>query len=265
MDSLFEGEEPPLEKVRAVSSDMTMHYRALSASSDKMRRSGDGNDDFPGARLSSSDRRRGSSGGAGGDKAQMLVWSFCAMVVIGLGNKIFQKLETIPMYNYPNFLNLLTTAAYIPLSFAYVVPATRKGWIREDNFTVPKKDFAVMGFLDSVAGIMQVFAATYLPGSLLVLLLQSAIPVSMALSRGILKTRYHTMQYASAVVVMAGIVIVLAPSLFGASDDDDESGDTTVIWGLVLIASCVPMCLSSIYKEMSLGEVDLDPIYLNAW
>ena len=45
MDSLFEGEEPPLEKVRAVSSDMTVHYRALSASSDKMRRSGDGNDD----------------------------------------------------------------------------------------------------------------------------------------------------------------------------------------------------------------------------
>ena len=67
---------------------------------------------------------------------QALVWSFCAMVVIGLGNKIFQKLQTIPMYNYPNFLNLLTTFMYIPLSFAYVIPAIKKGWIREDNLAV---------------------------------------------------------------------------------------------------------------------------------
>jgi len=36
-----------------------------------------------------------------------------------------------------------------------------------------------MGFLDCLAGIMQIFAATYLPGSLIVLLTQSAIPISM--------------------------------------------------------------------------------------
>jgi hypothetical protein len=28
----------------------------------------------------------------------MLVISFVAMIFVGLGNKIFQKLETIPMY-----------------------------------------------------------------------------------------------------------------------------------------------------------------------
>jgi hypothetical protein len=33
------------------------------------------------------------------------------------------------MYNYPNFLNLLTTFAYIPLSFAYIIPALRYGRI----------------------------------------------------------------------------------------------------------------------------------------
>ena len=55
--------------------------------------------------------------------------SFLAMVFIGSMNKIFNKLETGPMYNYPNFLNLLTTFMYIPLSFAYVIPAIRAGWI----------------------------------------------------------------------------------------------------------------------------------------
>ena len=40
-----------------------------------------------------------------------LLLSFAVMVFVSLANKVFQKLETIPMYNYPNFLNLLTTFA----------------------------------------------------------------------------------------------------------------------------------------------------------
>ena len=33
---------------------------------------------------------------------------FLLMILIGSANKIFSKLQTVPMYNYPNFLNLLT-------------------------------------------------------------------------------------------------------------------------------------------------------------
>lgn len=32
---------------------------------------------------------------------------------------------------------------------------------------------------------------------------------------------------------------------------------------MVLVASCLPMALSSVYKEIALGESELDPIYLN--
>lgn len=113
-------------------------------------------------------------------------------------------------------------------------------------------------------GSLQVFAATYLPGSLLILLLQSAIPVSMVLSAIILKASYHKTQYAGAVVVCGGIILVLGPELFG-SDDDDDSGSSIIIWSIVLIGSCIPMCLSSVYKEIALGETELDPVYLNAW
>ena len=67
------------------------------------------------------------------------------------------------------------------------------------------------------------------------------------LSATILKQSYHHVQYISAVIVMAGIFTVLAPSLFGGSDD---GGGNTLLWGVVLIASCIPMCLSSIYKEV---------------
>jgi hypothetical protein len=37
-----------------------------------------------------------------------------------------------------------------------------------------------------------------------------------------------------------------------------------ILWSGVMILSCLPMTLSSIYKEMVLGG-DLDPIYRNGW
>eukprot|EP00980_Cylindrotheca_fusiformis_P003313 scaffold746_cov123-Cylindrotheca_fusiformis.AAC.1 len=39
----------------------------------------------------------------------------------------------------------------------------------------------------------------------------------------------------------------------------------TILWSLVVIVSCIPMTLSSLYKEMTLDRVELDPVYLNGW
>lgn len=44
----------------------------------------------------------------------MLIFSFVVMVFVGLGNKIFNKLQTLPMHDYPYFLSLLTTFIYVP-------------------------------------------------------------------------------------------------------------------------------------------------------
>ena len=187
---------------------------------------------------------------------KMLAIVFVAMIFVGLGNKVFQKLMTIPMRNYPNFLNLLTTFVYLPTSFAYIIPSIKSGRIPKEQAEMPKKPFFVMGFLDAIAGIMQVFAATYLPGPLLILLSQAAIPMSMLITRYLLKAKYNIFQYFGALVVGAGIVVVLAPTL---------SGSGSVLWAFVMIFSTIPMSLSSVYKEIALGETELDPIFLNGW
>ncbi|KAF1318175.1 Drug/metabolite transporter, partial [Globisporangium splendens] len=132
-----------------------------------------------------------------------------------------------------------------------------------DQRSIPKHKFAIMGGLDSVSGIMQVFAATYLGGSLIILLGQAAIPVSMIISSVLLKTKYSVYQYIGAVVVSVGLLIVLGPSLSGNGGGGDTH--TIVFWSVVMIVSCVPMCLSSVYKEKALGEAELDPVYLNGW
>lgn len=63
--------------------------------------------------------------------------------------------------------------ADIPVSFAYILPMMRYGnAITPEQTSVPKKVFAVMGALDGLSGIMQIFASTYLGGSLIILLTQ---------------------------------------------------------------------------------------------
>ncbi len=187
------------------------------------------------------------------DKAdnKTLAAVFIGMVVVGLGNKVFNKLMTIPMYNYPNFLNLLTSFVYIPVCFSYIIPMAKYGYIPQEQFEVPKKSFAIMGALDALASIMQIFGATYLPGPLIILLLQAAIPVSMVISRYLVNAQYNMYQYFGALIVAGGIMIVLAPSLTGGG---------SIIWAIVLILSTVPMTLSSVYKEIALGETELDAV-----
>ena len=181
--------------------------------------------------------------------------------------------------------------------------------------------------------IRQTFAAVYLPGPLLVLLPQAAIPFSMAFSNRMQGETFRILQYIGAIIVLLGIVVVLEPllshrhapdflcqatnveeycticqieltkeaclahqqsqhheddpmvsfsnNILGTNHtndvsicewvrpvdtDDGGNGESLVMfWSIVLILSCVPMSISSIYKEMILKEIDLDAIYLNGW
>lgn len=46
-------------------------------------------------------------------------------------------------------------------------------------------------------------------------------------------------------------MIVLVPSITGGG---------SVLWAIMLIVSTVPMALSSVYKEIALGETELDAV-----
>jgi hypothetical protein len=211
-------------------------------------------------------------------KQRMLIISFLLLLVVGLGNKIFQKLQTGPMQNYPYFLGLVVTFFYIPLSFAYIWPMILCGSaITKEQRQIPWYKFAVMGILDGIAGLMQSFAVNYIPsGSLIVLLYQAAIPISMVISKLILKVKYAIHNYVGASIVVVGLIVVLVPSFVNpASSSSACGGDSSggggpsqaliAIWCAVLIASCIPMTLSSVYKEKALGEVEIDVVYMNGW
>jgi uncharacterized membrane protein len=197
---------------------------------------------------------------------KVLAIAFVMMIVFQLGNRIFGKLQTFPMHNYPLFMNMMSSVIYVPLSFLYILPVQwfTKDIITKDQTNIPKYQFAVMGFLDSVAGIMAVFAINYITNSsIIVLVQQSAIPISMVISRITLNARYTMNQYIGAGIVLLGIGAVLLPTFFAPASA--AAGSSQLPWIALLIFSCIPMCLSSVYKEKALGEVDIDVIYMNGW
>jgi hypothetical protein len=68
-----------------------------------------------------------------------------------------------------------------------------------------------MALFDALTAIMLVMSSTYLPGALLILLPQAAIPISMICSKLWLKTTYRSCNYVGASIVVAGLLVVLWP------------------------------------------------------
>lgn len=83
----------------------------------------------------------------------------------------------------------------------------------------------------------------------------------MVISKRLLGARYSVMQYAGAAIVASGIIVAIGPSLAVGTSSGGEGQE--LIWSIVMVLACVPMALSSVYKEIALGESKLDPIYLN--
>lgn len=179
-------------------------------------------------------------------------------------------LQLEPLRNYALFTNMLSTAFYLPTSYGYIWACIRwfPGVISDESRVIPQYKWAIMGFLDSIAGIMQSLSIAKIQnGSLVTLLLQSAIPLSMIITKVGLKTKYKMEKYVGAVIVTAGLVVALLPSFMNPdkSGSDAPDGTTVAIWSTVLMFSVVPMCLSSVYKEKALGDADIDPIYMNGY
>ena len=235
-----------------------------------------------------------------------LVIYFLLMLVFALGNRIFGRLQVYPMHNYPLFVSNLSVVIYIPICFAYIIPIlSYTNIISKEQTEIPKYKFAVMGYYDSIAGIMQTYAVNYITSaSTVVLVQQSAIPISMVVSSLTLNSKYTVSQYIGATIVMSGIVFVLIPEFIGSTstatsseissesnmrssftaslsssssilssrdsssihfNSSISSNSSELLWIAILVISCIPMCLSSVYKEKALGETEIDCTYLNGW
>jgi hypothetical protein len=65
---------------------------------------------------------------------------------------ILYIVQAIPLYNYPNFLNLFSLLVYVILCFAYIIAVSNFGTsITAEQTQVPKRTFALFGLLDTLS------------------------------------------------------------------------------------------------------------------
>lgn len=124
-------------------------------------------------------------------------------------------------------------------SFSPVVP-----WVVVD---------ACLGALRSMRDAIGHAAAAWQHSEMFRAGVQAAIPISMVVTKIWLQAKYSYAQYAGAFIVICGIVVVLWPSFA----DMGDGGASTMVWSAVMVFSCVPMCLSSVYKEKTLGDMEV--------
>eukprot|EP01137_Pigoraptor_chileana_P008059 Opistho-2@54385 len=106
-----------------------------------------------------------------------------AVVLIGTTNRVTFKIMQYASINYSYFDSQFTTFMYIPISFIVIWIKIRfTNDITPEQRSFPQYKFAIMGFLDSMAGLLSVVGGRQVPGMMQNLLTQGVVPVTMLMS-----------------------------------------------------------------------------------
>eukprot|EP00591_Stephanopyxis_turris_P009232 CAMPEP_0195511392 /NCGR_PEP_ID=MMETSP0794_2-20130614/3725_1 /TAXON_ID=515487 /ORGANISM="Stephanopyxis turris, Strain CCMP 815" /LENGTH=476 /DNA_ID=CAMNT_0040638977 /DNA_START=67 /DNA_END=1497 /DNA_ORIENTATION=- len=195
--------------------------------------------------------------------AAKLIVTFILFVLSGSFNAILGKLMTIPMYNYPNFLNNAINVLYAAACFLYIIPAAKLGVLAPEQFRLPKKTFAIMGLFDAITYTLQIFAIVYLSGPLVILLQQASIPMSMVMSKILLRSTYSRWQYLGAFVVIIGIIVALEPVMSNRHAPDylcvaiHEESDCVVCKAEVTEQGCLSHTRGLFYSDVNMELFDM--------
>eukprot|EP01112_Ceratiomyxa_fruticulosa_P021642 TRINITY_DN768_c0_g1_i1.p1 TRINITY_DN768_c0_g1~~TRINITY_DN768_c0_g1_i1.p1 ORF type:complete len:517 (+),score=83.99 TRINITY_DN768_c0_g1_i1:1275-2825(+) len=120
----------------------------------------------------------------------MLLFYLVGVVLIGTTNRVTFKIMQYSTINYGYFDSQFTTFVYLPINFAVIffkINFTKT--ITPEMRRFPTYKFLVMGFLDSLQGLLIVVGGLYVPGIMQNLLLQGSVPVTMLFSIFLLRPR----------------------------------------------------------------------------
>eukprot|EP00392_Amoebophrya_sp_AT5.2_P004886 g4895.t1 len=183
---------------------------------------------------------------------------YTAYFLIATGNTIYFKKMTDTLANYSWFTTNVTTIVFIP--FFMLVTKLEQLSGTGGAGDIPKQKTAVMGMLDSCAGMTMVLGGAYTAGGTQVLLTQGAIPVTIFLSVLLLRRRFHNWQYVGAAVIVGGVAL----SKLGKSSATQVGDNPT--FNAIFASSNLPTALSTIYKEVAFQDIpDLSVNLIQLW
>jgi drug/metabolite transporter (DMT)-like permease len=128
----------------------------------------------------------------------------------------------------------------------------------------PMYKFAIMGLFDTLSNLISTWPIPYLSGTLVNVLSNAVLPLTMIGSVVFLKTRYKKSHFLGCGLVIYGIMVKLMPQLF-LGESQGRNGSNPLLWIVLLIVSAIPGAASNIYKEIGLKDTQGDVWYMNAW
>lgn len=197
------------------------------------------------------------------NERQLKVLLYTATLLISsTGNTIAFKRMVDKMPNYSGFLNQLTNFVFIPIFALFCFYQYSVGKLSQEVLSFPKRNFALMGCLDGVCGIMAVVGGVHTSGTAQVVLSQLGIPAMLILCRLLLGTKYNVIQHLGAAVIIVGVLVVESSGLLHPSKEDSSN---IPIFNLVYLLSVLPSSLSYVVKEIAFRGVQMNTSFLQFW
>ncbi len=173
-------------------------------------------------------------------------------------------------HNYEFFVNEVNVAMYFALASVIVMykrnytGLSGRHWYNKQRFYGVQ--FVNMGFLDSFAGFLSCVGGAFVGGAIQSLINQCIIPLTLILSKVFLQARYTMRQNIGALIIVAGAVISVMPSILNSGGASSRTA-TTVSGVVVFLLSIVPGGFSNVYKEYAFktSEHSVDIYYMTTW
>eukprot|EP00696_Hemimastix_kukwesjijk_P006947 gnl/Hemi2/18808_TR6224_c0_g1_i1.p1 gnl/Hemi2/18808_TR6224_c0_g1~~gnl/Hemi2/18808_TR6224_c0_g1_i1.p1 ORF type:complete len:411 (+),score=103.46 gnl/Hemi2/18808_TR6224_c0_g1_i1:71-1234(+) len=197
-------------------------------------------------------------------KNKLYLYSLVAsLILIGTFERVLLMVMLHKMEHYTFFLSEFVSLIFIPVMFGAVWWKLSKAnsAITPEMLSFSKKKFAVMGFLDMLAGLLVMIPGSHVDGSVATLIFQGGVPLTMFLSIIFLRKKYTWMHKFGSFGIALGIFINMWPYL---TAPEDSSTAKTIMNIVALLCSNIPTAFSTIYKEVAMKQ-EMDEYLLNGW
>lgn len=207
----------------------------------------------------------------------MFIMSCLGLFVINTVQGIFFKRMADDIPTAPYFILLICSIAFVVVFFAMMIIRYiyHKLNYKFRNVTAPVYNYVghgwlvVIGVLDSLNGLILLFAAHPTPASLHPILPNITIPFTFVMSyiliRQKFRFKYFLGDFVSAIIVLIGVLISIIPVFIEIAHNPD-SVKSSAIWPIIFILGILPGALMNIVQEKASKNItNLDYLHLNMW
>ncbi|KAI4382146.1 hypothetical protein MLD38_008145 [Melastoma candidum] len=195
--------------------------------------------------------------GGGVDEGEMKRWGLekrkvevavaaVATVVLGVGNRVLNKLALVPLKQYPFFLAQVATVGYIVVYFSILYVRYHAGIVTDEMLSMPKGPYIATGLLEALAAATGMAAGAILSGASIPILSQTFLIWQILLSIIFLGRRYRVNQLIGCFLVAVGVVI----TVWSGSGAGHSLRDAGLFWSLMMIASFLLQAAVTVLKEI---------------